>query len=412
MSIGAEKHAVFLSYDGMTDPLGQSQVIPYLSGLSARGYRISLISFEKPAMAHRREFIQNLLDRHKIEWHPQIYTKSPPIFSTIYDLVRMRLVASKVFRETPFQIVHARSYVPALVALSLKKKFGIKFVFDMRGFWPDERVDGGLWNLKSPIYNLIYRFFKKKEIDLLRASDFIITLTESAKSQIHAWRLEPKPLPIQVIPCCVDLEVFSHAKVSKKAKDEWKQKLKIREGDFILTYLGSIGTWYRLEEMLKLFQALIKRYSNAKFLFVSRVSPDLIYQTAANVGIERDRLLVISANREDVPTLLSLSTASVFFYGVELSRAGFSPTKAAELLSLGIPIICNSGVGDCDDLVKNESVGVLVADFTMAAYEDAVQRLDAVLKMPKENMIKAAEKRFNLATGIENYEKVYRQLLA
>ena len=38
---------LYISYDGMTDPLGQSQVLPYLTGLSKKGFNIILISFEK-----------------------------------------------------------------------------------------------------------------------------------------------------------------------------------------------------------------------------------------------------------------------------------------------------------------------------------------------------------------------------
>ena len=40
-------NVLFISYDGMTDPLGQSQVIPYLQGLSKAGYDIFLLSCEK-----------------------------------------------------------------------------------------------------------------------------------------------------------------------------------------------------------------------------------------------------------------------------------------------------------------------------------------------------------------------------
>ena len=38
---------LYISYDGMTDPLGQSQVLPYLEGLAKKNYAITLISFEK-----------------------------------------------------------------------------------------------------------------------------------------------------------------------------------------------------------------------------------------------------------------------------------------------------------------------------------------------------------------------------
>ena len=38
---------LYLSYDGISDPLGQSQVLPYLKGLARLGHKIHLISFEK-----------------------------------------------------------------------------------------------------------------------------------------------------------------------------------------------------------------------------------------------------------------------------------------------------------------------------------------------------------------------------
>ena len=42
------KKILFISYDGMTDPLGQSQVIPYLSGLTKFGYGFTILSCDKP----------------------------------------------------------------------------------------------------------------------------------------------------------------------------------------------------------------------------------------------------------------------------------------------------------------------------------------------------------------------------
>ena len=45
----AETRVLYLSYDGALEPLGQSQVVPYLVGLAARGAAITLVSFEKPA---------------------------------------------------------------------------------------------------------------------------------------------------------------------------------------------------------------------------------------------------------------------------------------------------------------------------------------------------------------------------
>src|SRR4051794_20204501 len=39
---------LYITYDGLTDPLGRSQVLPYLTGLAERGHRITVLSCEKP----------------------------------------------------------------------------------------------------------------------------------------------------------------------------------------------------------------------------------------------------------------------------------------------------------------------------------------------------------------------------
>ena len=78
-------------------------------------------------------------------------------------------------------MVHCRSYIPARVGLALKRRFGVRFLFDMRGFWPDEKVEGNNWNLANPLYAAVYRYFKRLESRLLRGADHIVSLTEAGQ---------------------------------------------------------------------------------------------------------------------------------------------------------------------------------------------------------------------------------------
>ena len=135
----------------MTDPLGQSQVLPYLFGLSNKDLTIHLISFEKSTFSDDIPRIKELCERNGVVWHPQNYTKKPPLISTLRDIRQMYKVAFDLHKTVDFDIVHCRSYIPAIVGRSLQKK-GLKLVFDMRGFWADERVEGGIWNEDHPIF--------------------------------------------------------------------------------------------------------------------------------------------------------------------------------------------------------------------------------------------------------------------
>ena len=146
---------LYLSYDGMTDPLGQSQVLPYIIKLSKYNYNFTLISFEKKDIFFKNKtIIEEMCNDNSIDWQPFFYSKNPPILSTLWDIFRMYNRAKTLYEKKHFQLIHCRSYITSLIGLRFKKKYNIKFIFDMRGFWADERVDGNLWSLKNPIFKL------------------------------------------------------------------------------------------------------------------------------------------------------------------------------------------------------------------------------------------------------------------
>ena len=145
----------------MTDPLGQSQVLPYIINLNKENYNFHLISFEKPdRFKKNKSLTKKICLDNNIKWHPLKFTKNPPFLSTISNLFRMKKLAKKLNNKHNFSLIHCRSYISSLVGLNFKRLYGIPFLFDMRGFWADERVDGGLWNLKNPFYKFNGGFSK------------------------------------------------------------------------------------------------------------------------------------------------------------------------------------------------------------------------------------------------------------
>ena len=120
----------------------------------------------------------------------------------------MTRVAERLAAKQGFDIVHCRSYLPALVGARLKRRFGLRFLFDMRGFWADERVEGGLWSLDKPVYRSVYRWFKKQETRLLAEADHVVVLTEAAREILRREWAVPERIPVTVIPCCADFSVF------------------------------------------------------------------------------------------------------------------------------------------------------------------------------------------------------------
>jgi hypothetical protein len=255
---------LYLSYDGMTDPLGQSQVLPYLKGLSDIGYEITLVSFEKKdRFDNLRAEIEKQTASKNINWQPLIYTKSPPVLSTVYDLMKLYFLCRKLHSVNHYTIIHCRSYITSLVGLWMKKKHNIKFVFDMRGFFADERVEGGIWNLKNPVFRWIYSFFKKKELQFFQQSDYTISLTNKGKEIINSSICRGMNVNIKVIPCCADLNHFDYNRYSSVDRNKMREHLGVKISEFVISYSGSIGSWYMLSEMLDFFKVLLEHTKNA-----------------------------------------------------------------------------------------------------------------------------------------------------
>ena len=405
-----KNRVLYISYDGMTDPLGQSQVLPYLKGLVQKGYNISLISFEKPERYEQlRQQIQAECEEHTIAWYPSVYTKTPPLLSTIKDVRKMRKTALKLHQREPFDIVHCRSYIAALVGLKMKRKFNTKFVFDMRGFWADERVEGGIWNRKHFIFNLAYSFFKKKELQFFKAADHVVSLTESGKNEILSWKsLENKTPDISVIPCCVDDVLFNPESINPHRKRKLKAALGIEEEHQVLGYVGSIGTWYMLDEMLDFFNVQLQKNNKLKFLFVTGESPQHILEKAVERNIPKEALIITSTSHKYVPLHISLFDCSIFFIRPTFSKKASSPTKQGELMAMGVPVICNSGVGDTDAIINKYNAGTVLQNLTDEEYKKIdLDQLNTDSKAIRNGAIDY----FGLSKGVEMYAWIYQTVM-
>ena len=96
------KNIIYASYDGLTDPLGQSQILPYLFRLNLnKSYYITIISFEKPQnYLLNNKLISKQLATNKINWIPLKYTKRPPIISTIWDIYKLKKAIKKISQSS------------------------------------------------------------------------------------------------------------------------------------------------------------------------------------------------------------------------------------------------------------------------------------------------------------------------
>ena len=390
---------LYISYDGMLEPLGQSQVLAYLKRL-ADGRRIHLISFEKAddwANTTERERIADDIGGAGIVWHPLRYHKRPTALATLWDIACGCTVGLWLVLRHRLRIVHARSYVASVMALTIKRLTGAKYLFDMRGFWADERVDGGLW----PRSGRMFRVAKGFERHFLLAADHVVSLTQAAVRELQRFDyLQGRMPPVTVIPTCADLTRFS-------------PKYRERDGgSFVLGYVGTVGTWYLFDEVAACFAQLLRMQPDARFLIVNRGEHAYIRERLAAAGVPDAAVELTTATHAEMPRQMARMDAGVFFIKPVFSKQASAPTKLAEFLGCGIPCLGNAGVGDMADVLEGEQVGVALKTFDQAALTDGLQALLQLAADPatRTRCVAAAQKHFSLDEGVRRYAAVYGQL--
>lgn len=401
--------SLFLTYNGMTSHIGQAQVLPYLTGLAARGHEITIVSFERDIDAAAVADVGPKILKNNIDWRPQTYSALPGPLGKVADQRRITMAAKEVAAEIKPDIVHCRSYVPGKAALEVKRKVGSRFLFDMRGFWVDQRAEGGRWPQDRAAYRWLYRRWKEREAEFIEGADSVVTLTNAAKHEVERWNCY-RGSPIHVIPCAVDYDSFSVMDDTTK-REEHRKRLGVHS-EPLFVYLGSLGSVYLLDDVLKCFGAARRILGGGRLLFLGPHSVAELFARARDIGldVQRHDILCRQATRAEVPAYLGIADVGLSFIIPSYSSLGVSPTKLGEYLACGLPVICNKGVGDVEDIVAANSAGIVVGSDVA---REIFQRRDEIVRLvslPRAPIRKSSRRTLDLDLAIDAYDKIYRAL--
>lgn len=390
---------LYLTRNGLLEPLGQSQVLAYLRGLS-RGYRITLITYEKDedrADAARMAAMRAECERLGIRWLPQRFRPRPKVIAPALSMLRMVWLVRREVRGQGARLIHARSYIPAAVAMIVSRLTGVPFIFDMRALWPEELITAGRLRRGS----LLHRAIVAAQQACLRRAGAVVSLTHAAVD--HLNRISPADIAgqrVAVIPTCADLDRF----VPRAQKPQRR-------------VIGCLGTvlsgWFRLDWLASFLDTAAKHDPAAVFELTTRDDPAQVRAALDPDGHLGERLRIAPSAPEYVQRVLQAQTASVMFYaGGQVSELGRSPTRMAEILGCGLPIVANDGVGDVARIIRDYRVGILAPGPDAQAMETAWSELLALLKDPDlaSRCRKAAEEVFSLEAGTASYARLYHQL--
>lgn len=402
--------SVFVTNDALSGHIGTAQVLPYLEGLAARGHSLECLSVETRVKDWDKEGAwKKRIEAAAISCRP--LTRSA---GSLYKLERF-LVPSRLSRAleqslagTQTDLIHCRSYMPLKAVMKASARHRIPFLFDMRGFWIDQRIEGGFWNMDRLIWQQVVKQLRDTESRAISKASAIVTLTADARDIVSA-RSDYTGAPISVIPCSVRGDIFRPF----SSKTERRADLGIPTQSRVIAYLGSAGGLYRLDVLYRLWQSMTARGVQTSLLFIGDHQFASHAQAAARVGVVLDPKLCffVKCAHHEVPGMLAAADLGISPIIQSFSSLGVSATKVGEYLSCGLPVVTNAGVGDARRIITDGENGFVLPDFSDEAIAQCARAVIAGIEgrfLPPQEISRRAGSYFGMAQAISAYDAIYR----
>jgi glycosyltransferase involved in cell wall biosynthesis len=404
-------NVVYISLTGMTEPLGESQVVQYLLEL-VKNNSIFLLSFEKPTRAEKYNRMRAILNKADIKWHFFKYSNRFGIFSTGFQIIQAFILLIKLIKKNDIQVIHARSLIPAIIGLLLAKICNVKLLFDIRGFAIEEKIVDGRLKPRSMLTWLL----KKVESTVYKMADHVVSLTHSSRPilekqyQVHSDNLT-------VIPTCANAELF------KVFSSDEKAVLRVTSGfsasDFIILHNGSLNYWVDFEAEIKLFEELHKLNSDIKFIFLNKGQHDLIEMYLEKSTLNRNHCSIVSADFNEVVQYLNISDLCVFFVKPSFAKQASAPTKFAEMVACHLSSVTNTQYGDMEYYINTYKVGLLLnlidlhQNPAQAAYKviNYIAEYQQAKPSIQQHFSDLFTEHFSKQIAVARYQEIYNKLV-
>lgn len=280
------------------------------------------------------------LNSYKIKILKRVFPSVKVIFQVLEYIFNFFKTTLSIFIIRP-DIVYAYSDKPLYLTFPLKKIFRFRFVFDMRGDNLDELKARGA----SKKYLSVLSKIHSKAIN---STDLVFTVSSSYKINSKA----------KILPKFnyYDGEVFRYNEAQMLEK---KKELKL-EDKFVFVYTGNTHYYQFLDETVRFFSQFLGKHNDSYFIIITEHDSSKIISLLQKYCVQEKNYLIKSLPQSGISELQQIADISFLLReDLPLNHHSF-PTKFAEYLASGVPVLMTPYIYSIAPMVKENNLGEVI----------------------------------------------------
>lgn len=401
---------LYVTFDGILQPLGYSQVARVVCGLAERGIPYRLVSLERPQELAQDGLVRDVrarLAKANVTWNAIPYDVSGTVKAAASNVGRATAEVLRLTATRAVSLVHARAYHAGLVALAAHTPTRVPYLFDARSYWIDERITDGRW-FGRPAVRTTARAIERR---LFRDAAAVVTLTDIQRDDLVGGKFGPwTRARVVTIPTCADYDEFALREPTSHGALP-KDLATTLAGKRVIGLVGSLNRSYFADETLDLVKRALAKAPDLHVLVLS-AQADEWRALLARANVDPARTTVTVAPHAEMPAYTRAMDFVVMLLVENAAKRASVPTKLAELFAAGVRPVhfgCNPEV---TAWVERAGSGHVLARLE-ASELDRAATFVATTKYDRAALASAREAtkaHFSLESGLARYEGLLRTL--
>lgn len=355
--MSSDARFLFVVGEGPDATVIDSQVVDTVVAVGREGIRFDLLFLAnpKPMLERRRYYRERLREISARTGAEARIRPTPRRRSAPGRLFATGVLAAELLRSPGRLVIHARTDLSAYFAARVARlSRRVRYVYDARGDFEGEmRMQAAAAGTPpAKLEREVRQAFATRQAAIDGAAHVLCVSTVLRDRFVALHGLDPARC--SVVPCVADAEKF---RVDETRRSAARAELHV-EDRFVVVYPGRFGAWHYNEETFAVVRGLMDADPSVFFLVLT---PDTDAASAlARRMLPNGRYEIRSARHDEVPRYLCASDLGILLRAPDPTNEVACPTKFAEYVLSGLPVLISSGIGDCSPFVAQHGAGVVL----------------------------------------------------